>query len=496
MAPTDPGTTRDQPTPPVSSDRHSARGLRLPLGPTPAEAFDALYVGLAPALVRQTYLLTGRREPRQGVRRAGLPAGLAALARGGRRPGSGRLGAGGRVRVRDVALAPAAPRPPPPRRAARRSRLDRALLDALLDLPPAYRRTLLLYDGVGLDLPETAAETEASTPAAASRLLHARAAVAERLPELATRLARRRVRAAARTARPIADASPWPRRAPPMRSARAASTGPGSGPARPSPSPSCSSARRRSPCATAPTAVRDTAVARPSRSAACRRRGGPEPLTDAGPGAAAEARTTSSCTAPRGSSRKSADRPAPPGPGPDRNGAGPHPSRRGAGPRRTRSVSDTADQLRCSCQAPRISRASLAVSVGVLPTLTPAASRASFFACGGAGGAGDDGAGVAHGLALGGGEARDVADDRLGDVLRDEVRRTLLGVAADLADHDDQVGVGVGLERLEGVDVRRADDRVATDADGGREADVTELVHHLVGQRAGLRTRDRCGRAW
>lgn len=48
-----------------------------------------------------------------------------------------------------------------------------------------YRRTLLLYDGVGLDLPETAAETEASTPAAAGRLLHARAAVAARLPELA-----------------------------------------------------------------------------------------------------------------------------------------------------------------------------------------------------------------------------------------------------------------------------------------------------------------------
>ncbi|NEE31588.1 DNA-directed RNA polymerase sigma-70 factor, partial [Streptomyces sp. SID7982] len=58
----------------------------------------------------------------------------------------------------------------------------RALFDALLDLPPAYRRTLLLYDGVGLDLPETAAETEASTPAAAGRLMTARAAVAERLP--------------------------------------------------------------------------------------------------------------------------------------------------------------------------------------------------------------------------------------------------------------------------------------------------------------------------
>lgn len=59
------------------------------------------------------------------------------------------------------------------------------LLEAFLALPPSSRRTVLLYDGVGLDLPETAAETEASTPAAAGRLVNARAALAERLPELA-----------------------------------------------------------------------------------------------------------------------------------------------------------------------------------------------------------------------------------------------------------------------------------------------------------------------
>ncbi|MFF5716910.1 hypothetical protein [Streptomyces buecherae] len=61
---------------------------------------------------------------------------------------------------------------------------DPALLAALLSLPRSYRRTLLLYDGVGLDLPETAAETEASTPATAGRLVHARQALVERLPEL------------------------------------------------------------------------------------------------------------------------------------------------------------------------------------------------------------------------------------------------------------------------------------------------------------------------
>ncbi|MFJ7959354.1 sigma factor-like helix-turn-helix DNA-binding protein [Streptomyces sp. NPDC096319] len=61
----------------------------------------------------------------------------------------------------------------------------RALLGALLELPPPYRRTVLLYDGLGLDLPETAAETEASTPAAANRLLHARTFLGQRIPELA-----------------------------------------------------------------------------------------------------------------------------------------------------------------------------------------------------------------------------------------------------------------------------------------------------------------------
>ncbi len=130
--------------------------------------------------------LSADRAARAGarVRGAGLPTGLAALAGGGGRPGSGGLGAGGGVRVRDVPLAPAAssaPDPEPPPAALD----DRRLLSVLLSLPPAYRRTLLLYDGVGLGLPETAAETEASTPAAAGRLLHAREVVAARVPELA-----------------------------------------------------------------------------------------------------------------------------------------------------------------------------------------------------------------------------------------------------------------------------------------------------------------------
>ncbi|MFI1072523.1 helix-turn-helix domain-containing protein [Streptomyces puniciscabiei] len=155
-----------------------------PAAPTPAQAFDELYAFCAPALVRQTYLLTGRRElAREAVARAFQLAWQRwpEVARD-RDPGSWV-----RAAAHDCALSPwhrfrpryRHPEPPPADPA------DRALLHALLDLPPTYRRTLVLYDGVGLDLPETAAETEASTPAAANRLTHAREALAARLPELA-----------------------------------------------------------------------------------------------------------------------------------------------------------------------------------------------------------------------------------------------------------------------------------------------------------------------
>ncbi|MFE6663163.1 RNA polymerase sigma factor [Streptomyces sp. NPDC057697] len=158
-----------------------------PEGPTPAEeAFDALYRHSSEALFRQTFLLTGRRSlSRESVARAFAlawerwpevavdrdPAGWVRAA-----AYEYAMSPWHRMRRAHRRLDPPPAEPEP-----------RALLDALLELPPPYRRTLLLYDGVGLDLPETAAETEASTPAAASRLTNARAAVAERLPELAER---------------------------------------------------------------------------------------------------------------------------------------------------------------------------------------------------------------------------------------------------------------------------------------------------------------------
>jgi DNA-directed RNA polymerase specialized sigma24 family protein len=176
-----PGAVAPEPSavtqaPPPSS---ASREARL----TPAQAFDALYSLCAPALVRQTYLLTGRRTlARESVERAFQLAWdrWPEVARDPDPAGWVRAAA------HEWALSPwhryrrhhRKPEPPPP------DADDRALLEVLLRLPPPYRRTLLLYDGVGLGLPETAAETEATTRATARRLTHARETVAARLPGL------------------------------------------------------------------------------------------------------------------------------------------------------------------------------------------------------------------------------------------------------------------------------------------------------------------------
>ncbi|MDT0457626.1 sigma factor-like helix-turn-helix DNA-binding protein [Streptomyces sp. DSM 41527] len=153
-----------------------------------AAAFDDLHTRHAAALMRQTYLLTGRpwlarRAVQQGFRRAWQhwpqvavdpdPAGWV------------------RAAAYEYALTPWHRLCPGLRTARKPKRFhetgepaDRALLAALLRLPAPYRRALLLHDGVGLGLYETAAEIEASTPAAAGRLTHARERLAERLPEL------------------------------------------------------------------------------------------------------------------------------------------------------------------------------------------------------------------------------------------------------------------------------------------------------------------------
>ncbi|WP_329456068.1 helix-turn-helix domain-containing protein [Streptomyces sp. NBC_01497] len=161
-----------------------------PVTVTPEQAFDALYAYASPALVRQAYLLTGHRGlARESVERAFQLAWQRWPEVAVDRDPASWV----RAAVHEYALSPwhrfrtvrgvrvARPGPdaepvPVPN--------GRALREALLALPPSYRRAMLLYDGLGLDLPDAAAEAQSSTPATASRVLHAREAVAARAPEL------------------------------------------------------------------------------------------------------------------------------------------------------------------------------------------------------------------------------------------------------------------------------------------------------------------------
>ncbi|MEV7195860.1 sigma factor-like helix-turn-helix DNA-binding protein [Streptomyces sp. NPDC093510] len=151
---------------------------------TPAQAFDALCAYCAPGLVRQTYLLTGRRVlAQESVERAFQLAWQRWPEVAVDRDPAGWV----RAAAYEYAMSPWHRFRPGQRHpdALPASPADLTFVDVLLSLPPAQRRALMLYDGLGLDLPETAAETEASTPATANRLLHAREAVAEQMPELA-----------------------------------------------------------------------------------------------------------------------------------------------------------------------------------------------------------------------------------------------------------------------------------------------------------------------
>ncbi|MEV0411992.1 helix-turn-helix domain-containing protein [Streptomyces sp. NPDC050448] len=150
----------------------------------PRGVFDALYEYAAPALTRQAYLLTGRRRLAQEAVERAFQQAWARWPEVATDPDPvGWV----RAAAYEYALSPwhrfrRAHKHPDKAPAAP---ADRILMDAMLALPPAHRRTVLLYDGVALDLPDAAAETEASTPTAGNRLLHAHAALADRVPELA-----------------------------------------------------------------------------------------------------------------------------------------------------------------------------------------------------------------------------------------------------------------------------------------------------------------------
>src|SRR5471030_438617 len=103
--------------------------------------------------------------------------------------------------------------------------------------------------------------------------------------------------------------------------------------------------------------------------------------------------------------------------------------------------------------------------------------------------AGDDGAGVAHALARGCGDAGDEADHGLSHVVFHPQRCGLFIRAADLAHHDHGVGFGIVVEQFQHVDVLHAVHRVAADTDAGglTHAEFHQLADRLIGQRARAR---------
>ncbi|MEU5364254.1 sigma factor-like helix-turn-helix DNA-binding protein [Streptomyces sp. NPDC005925] len=157
-----------------------ARDPRLRSARTPEEAFDALYAHAAPAIVHQTYLLTGDRgrafeSTEHAFHQAwdhwpeiavdSDPVGWV------------------RAQAHEYALSPWHRLRRAPRRRTGQAPTD-PLVAALLALPPRWRRTVLLCEGLGMSVAQAAAETAASTHAARSRLRLGRAAVAEYVPEI------------------------------------------------------------------------------------------------------------------------------------------------------------------------------------------------------------------------------------------------------------------------------------------------------------------------
>ncbi|MGW3485999.1 helix-turn-helix domain-containing protein [Streptomyces sp. NPDC001054] len=154
----------------------------LPLPGPPETAFATLYARAAPGLLRQAYLLTSRPRVALAAVLSGFRQAWEQWPEVARDPDpEGWV----RAVVHESALSPWRGFGGRGRRAAPADAGQAALTGALLRLPPPHRRVVLLYEGVGLDLPETAAEVEASTPAAAHRLLHARESLTAALPELA-----------------------------------------------------------------------------------------------------------------------------------------------------------------------------------------------------------------------------------------------------------------------------------------------------------------------
>ncbi|MCZ4120669.1 sigma factor-like helix-turn-helix DNA-binding protein [Streptomyces sp. H39-S7] len=154
----------------------------------PEAAFDSLYTHSVSGLVRQVELLTGNPGfAWRAVRRAFDLAWQRWPEVAADPDPVGWV----RATAYEYALAPwhqwvpgHRTRPRAAARASLGSERDRALREAVLRLPRAQRQAVVLYDGLGLDLPVAAAESEASTVTMAGRITRARGALSTAVPEL------------------------------------------------------------------------------------------------------------------------------------------------------------------------------------------------------------------------------------------------------------------------------------------------------------------------
>src|SRR6266481_8185729 len=113
-------------------------------------------------------------------------------------------------------------------------------------------------------------------------------------------------------------------------------------------------------------------------------------------------------------------------------------------------------------------------------------SHRGVFILGSALAAADDGAGMAHAAPRRSGLAGDEADYRLFHIDLDPLGGALFGVATDFADQNNGVGLGIIVEKLDGVEERGADDGIAanTDAGGLANAEFGELMNGFVSECA------------
>src|SRR5690348_3392096 len=100
--------------------------------------------------------------------------------------------------------------------------------------------------------------------------------------------------------------------------------------------------------------------------------------------------------------------------------------------------------------------------------------------------AADNRARMPHAAAWRRGLAGDETDDRFFHVRFDPLSGGFFGIAADFADQDDSMCVGIIVKQFHHIKERCADDGVAADADAGGlpDAKTCELIDGFVGQRA------------